>query len=274
MSCTKVPKLNGDPQPPVSPCVREFQALVDRTLCGRAPQSILSSLCSLNSVPSISGSLNARGTALEAIVQALNALPTPYASSFPHLRLDTTVRELCHPLVLQIFQPIHVYTSPDDNCMYNALSTTVCGSERLTELFHLLTAYAVVKYRHVLIDALRDAFPFQTHEEHVRKCNTLIVQAITIRSWGSDYHMFALSLLLDRPILVYCSFYLNDEGVLSLTMGDTRDVADFACRFLAFRPETRRHVQLCSSANRAVLTSGDVTTIPHLPLAIFHLPNH
>ena len=65
-------------------------------------------------------------------------------------------------------------------------------------LFRLLVAYAVVKYKNVLTDALQDAFPLQPHEAHVRKCNTLIVKAITI----------ALSFLLDRPIFVYNSFYL------------------------------------------------------------------
>ena len=210
--------------------------------------------------------------ALEAIVQALNALPTPCASSFPHLRLDTAVRDLCHPLALQIYKPI--WTSPDDNCMYNALSTTVCGSEQLTVLFRLLVAYAVIKYRDVLIDALQDAFPLQPRESHVLKCNTLIVEAITIGAWGSDYHMFALSFLLDRPVFVYNSFYLSDEGVRSLTLADTRDVAEFARRFRTFDPGTRRHVQYCSSVNSALLMSGDVTTLPLLPLAIFHAPGH
>ena len=103
--------------------------------------------------------------------------------------------------------------------MYNALSTTVCGSEQLTVRFRLLVAYAVVKYKNVLTDALQDAFPLQPREAHVRKCNALIVEAITIRTWSSDYHLFALSLLLDRPIFVYNSFYLIEEGVRSLDPG-------------------------------------------------------
>ena len=144
----------------------------------------------------------------------------------------------------------------------------------IRDSFRLLVAYAVVKYKNVLTDALQDAFPLQPREAHVRKCNNLIVEAITIRTWGSDYHMFALSLLLDRPIFVYNSFYLSEEGIRSLTMADTRDAADFAHRFCTFDPGTRRHVQYCSSVNSALLRSGDVTTLPHLPLAIFHAPQH
>ena len=94
-------------------------------------------------------------------------------------------------------------TSADGN---RALSTTVCGSERLSVLFCLLIAYSVIKYRDVIIDALQDAFPLQPCEAHVLKCNTLIVEAISSGTWGSDYHMFALSLLLDQPILCIIPF--------------------------------------------------------------------
>ena len=102
--------------------------------------------------------------------------------------------------MLQTYKP--VLTTGDGDCMYHALSRVVCGSEQLSKLFRLLTAYSVVKYRDVMIRALQDAFPLQSREENVCKSNTLIVEALKIGSWGSDFHLFPLSLLLDRLTVV------------------------------------------------------------------------
>ena len=245
---------------------------VERLLGGRLPQSILSCLTSLNSVQGITDTLNSMNTALDAVALTINALPTPYASCLPHLCVARSVAAQCHPLMLQTFTP--VTTTADGNCMYHALSRVVCGSEQLSVVFRLLAAYAVVKYRHVMINALHDAFPLQTHDENERKCNTLLVSALTIGDWGSDFHLFLLSLLLDRPIFLYFTFYENDNGMRSLTLADCSDVTEFAQRFLARDVGTTRHVQNATSVNRALLASGDVTTLPHLPLAIFLGHNH
>ena len=52
-------------------------------------------------------------------------------------------------------------------------------------------------------------------------------------------------------------------------LADIDNVRVFAQKFLAFASGTRQHLQWCSSAHRALLMSGDVTTLPHLPLALF-----
>ena len=153
--------------------------------------------------------------------------------------------------------------------MYHALSRVVCGSEQLSKIFRLLTAYAAVKYRDVLIRSLQYAFPSDTLENHVRKANTLIVHALHVGTWGSDFHLFPLSLLLDRPIFMYVYFYTtNEDHVRTLMLADIDSIHVFAQTFLAFASGTRQHVQWCSSAHRALLMSGDVTTLPHLPLAV------
>jgi hypothetical protein len=73
--------------------------------------------------------------------------------------------------------------------MYHALSRVVCGSEQLSKIFRLLTAYAAVKYRDVLIRSLQYAFPSRPLADHVRNANTLIVHALRIGTWGSDFHL-------------------------------------------------------------------------------------
>ena len=271
---SKVPKLNTPSNPSInstinSACV-QFQQMVHTLLGGT---SILSAMLSLNSVQSIIVALNGMGESIEAIVQALNALPVTFAADFPRLPVAMSIANKCHPLMLQTYKP--VLTTGDGDCMYHALSRVVCGSEQLSKLFRLLTAYSVVKYRDVMIRALQDAFPLQSHEENVRKSNTLIVEALRIGCWGSDFPLFPLSLLLDRPIFTYCSFYTVDEdGVRALNLADCSNVHVFAQRFLAFAPGTRRQLQWCSSVHRAMLMSGDVTTVPHLLIALFFAQSH
>ena len=149
-------------------------------------------------------------------------------------------------------------------------STVVCGSEQLSLIFRLLTACAAVKYRDVLIQSLQYAFPIDPLDTHVRKANTLIIHALHIGTWGSDFHLFPLSLLLDRPIFTYVYFYCTDARcVKTLMLADIDNIHVFAQRFLAFASGTRQHIQWCSSAHRAMLMSGEVTTLPHLPLALF-----
>ena len=60
----------------------------------------------------------------------------------------------------------------------------------------------------------------------------------------------------------------------TLTLADCTNVHVFAQRFLTFAPGTRRQLQWCSSVNRALLMSGDVTTLPYFPLALFFAHSH
>ena len=196
-----------------------------------------------------------------------------YATDFPALHTAASVVNQCHPLMMQTYKP--VLTTGDGDCMYHALSRVVCGSEQLSRIFRLLTAYAAVKYRDVLIQSLQHAFPSDSLDNHVCKANTLIVHALHIGTWGSDFHLFPLSLLLDRPIFTYVYFYsTNEHRVRTLMLADIDNVDVFAQTFLAFASGTRQHIQWCSSAHRAMLMSGDVTTLPHLPLALFFAHSH
>ena len=56
------------------------------------------------------------------------------------------------------------------------------------------------------------------------------------------------------------------SGDITLNLSDARDVTDSAQQFLAFDPGTRCHVLYCSNVHRALLASGDVNTLPYMPL--------
>ena len=60
---------------------------------------------------------------------------------------------------------------------------------------------------------------------------------------------------------------------MALTLPNTQDVVHLAQRFLACEPDTRCHVLYCSNVHRALLASGDVTALPHMPLCLFNVSN-
>ena len=67
----------------------------------------------------------------------------------------------------------------------------------------------------------------------------------------------------------YSRMCISTPLLRTLMLADIDNVHLFAQKFLTFASGTRQHLQWCCSANRALLMSGDVTTLPHLPLALF-----
>ena len=116
--------------------------MVRRLLGNTSPESVLSSMLSLSSVQNIIDAFNGMHEALEAITK-VNSLPPVYANDFPALPRAVSVGNQCHPLISQTYKP--VLTTGDGDCMYHALSRVVCGSEQLSKIFRLLTAYAAIK---------------------------------------------------------------------------------------------------------------------------------
>ena len=236
-------------------------------MLGASPEAVLSSMLSLNSVQDID-SLNGMHEALEAIAQAVNALPPVYVNDLPGLPTAISVTNQFHPLMLQTYKP--VLTTADGDCMLHALPRVVCGSEQLSRVFRLLIAYAAIKYRDVLIGVLQHAFPSNTRRiMHVKPTPSLYMH-YGLESGVVTFTCFHCHCSLIGQYL-HVFFYTTDENhVRSLMLADIDDVHVFAQRFLAFASGTRHHLQWCSSVHRALLMSGDVTTLPHLPpLALF-----
>ena len=158
--------------------------------------------------------------------------------------------------------------------MYNALSLTLTGTEQFSHLIRLLCAYALVKYKDTMMSAFADAFPSNRQASHELMYDRALAEALQVGVWGTDSQLFPLSLLLNRPIFQYNTFYVVSDmsGVITLNLSDARDITDFA-RFLAFDPGTRCHILYCSNVHRALLASGDINTLPYMPLCLFNVAN-
>ena len=212
-----------------------------------------------------------RSAILDQVVQYLNSLPIPYANTLPNLCVDRYVQQECHPLFLQTFKPIK--TTGDGNCMYNALSLAFCGTKHLSIVIRLLTTYALVKHRTAMIDALSHIYFDGNHEQHVQALTDTMHKAIHLGVWGTDLHLFSLSLLLNRPIFSYNTFYIIRQSVRILNLPDTADPHHLAQRFSSRDQGTRGHFLFCSDVLRVSLSSGSITSLPLPPLCLFNILN-
>ena len=247
---------------PIDPQLQHFNQLVDDCLHGNSPRIVLQQLA-LQSVVEICNLVGNDAAVYDSIVQQLNGLQYVYASQHSHLQEDSSVLRLCHPLIFQTFKPIQ--TTGDGSCMYHALSLTLTGTESCTDLLRLLTLHALVKHKSAMMSAFRDAFPIATEHEYVVKFNTAVRKAVQVFSWGTDYHLFVLSLLLDRPIFQY-----NTDPTSGLPVNDT--IQQFAQRFLSYEVGTRGNLIYCTSVHRVLLSDGDVNNLPLLPISVFNFP--
>ena len=145
--------------------------------------------------------------------------------------------------------------------MYHALSLALTGSESISYLLKVVVAHALLKFRATMISAFHDAFPGASDQQHNTTFNTCLAKALRIGAWGSDYHLFALSLLLNRPIFHYNTFYDPMRNHGDLCLRNVTDVHEFAQKFKDYHVETRGQLLYCSSVHRAL---GTINTLLHL----------
>ena len=147
------------------------------------------------------------------------------------------------------------------------------GSENIAYLLKIIVAHALLKFRTTMISAFQDAFPSGSNEQHSATFNTCLAKALKVGAWGTDRHLFALSLLLDRPIFQYNTFYDPMRSGGDLCLKNVTDVHEFAQKFKDFDVEVRGQLLYCSSVHRALLASGTVNSLPNAPLAVFNVNN-
>ena len=219
----------------------------------------------MNSVDSKEQLLMANAIQLEAKVVELNSLATPFASDSVHHSLitDREPCQQCHPLLLETYRPVQ--TTGDGSCLYNALSITLTGSEKLCQLLRLLCAYGLCKHKQEMNQAFRSAYPNQDPTHHYANA---LNEATGITTWGTDHQIQGLSFLLNRPIFQFNTFFSDTGGHRSPLLKGVYTVNEMFESFRNYDFGTRNHVLYCTSSVEAVLTSEGVSNLEHLPLTI------
>ena len=258
----------------VPQCVRDLHAALTTALGGANAITWLLTIAR-QPLPEVARVINLHADAFDNIVAALNSLPAQFASDHPALHTDSTVATQCHHLLLHTYKPVP--TCGDGNCGFRALSLALTGSEQLHGLIRVLCAYAVVKYRSVMIEMCANSYPGNSHQQILHMYHENLRHSVCPgHGWANDHPMFALSLLLNRPIFQYNTFYSQRPGSTEreLLLGDTRDVQHLADRFRAREQGTTTHLLYCSNTVAVSLAVGGISHVPHPPLAVSNLANY
>ena len=140
-----------------------------------------------------------------------------------------------------------------------------------------MTAYALVKYRQTFLTAIEDAYSTYSPSNVLGIHIESIKEALNVRQWGTDYHLFALSHLLNRPIINYIS-----QPSFTHTFLGVSTVEQFADCFLSNEFDTQHHCIWCTNAHEALLSDinqhetllSDINQLPHLPISVFNMNNY
>ena len=207
----------------------------------------------------------------DRLVYAVNEIHTPYAALHPELHRDSSACGQCHPLLLNVLKP--VATTGNGNCAFNALSLTISGTEELSVVLRLLCVYGLIKYRDTMIRAITRAWgSSQASSMHTRDVRV----ALTDHAWGTDNHLFILSLILNRPIFLFNSFYFIDSETnqVTLSLPDLRDVSQLVQSFSLHQVGTRTHVLYCNNLQADLLQCSNLSSLPNLPLMLSNIRNY
>ena len=91
-----------------------------------------------------------------------------------------------------------------------------CDSVQILSVAHSIIIFRAwsndntTKHNTVIVEALNNSY----RQEHLRPRMYAqgLREAVTLDAWGSDHHLFALSLLFGRPIFMFHSFYHSPPG--------------------------------------------------------------
>ena len=139
-----------------------------------------------------------------------------------------TVTQNLHPGLKKHYKP--VCTTGDGNCLWNMVSIALTGNEECMEnLRELTTTFIHLNMDH-FIYVLEH---FNSEFETPITIESLIDDSCMEGRWGCEFHLYALSMALERPIYIYCpqtrkdgafwDEHLNGEEILlKLQHGDRR----------------------------------------------------
>lgn len=129
------------------------------------------------------------------------------------LHVETRVQKQLFNGFNEELQPCR--TSMDGNCLWNMISICLSGNETFMYILRALTVYTIVKLKKFFVDKIIweytcDVYSFMVEEDEINKrYDELIFSARVASEFGCQFHLLALSTLLDRHIFIYTKFTHN-----------------------------------------------------------------
>ena len=149
------------------------------------------------------------GNEIAAVMLEVNQPSRASFNSFHEV--DVVVQEKLLPAFTSQYVP--VLTTGSGNCMYNMISLALTGTEQYMVHLRLLTAYSLILHRGHMVEIIRPtATVLLRHQERSAATIThhaekqwldLLRGCLQEMSWGNQFHLHALSLILERCICLY-----------------------------------------------------------------------
>ena len=159
---------------------------------------------------------------LQTILKVVNR-PSQATFSNMHHQVDVAVKDNVFPAFTSQYMPVS--TKGGGNCMYHILSLALCGTEQYMCHLRLVTAYSLIVHQQHMLKLIqptaRILLPLQKRDAaSVAKAAEvqwleLLRSSITDKSWGNQFHLHALAMILGRSIWLYGVMHsrcLQDEG--------------------------------------------------------------
>ena len=113
-----------------------------------------------------------------------------------HLSRASTVESYIHPAMLVRA----ISTTGNGDCLYNAISILLSGSECYLQAVRFLTVFSLVKHKQLFNAYIRQNLVHVVDLDIPQEYDTILQKAL---AWAEDYHIQALSLILNMPIFSY-----------------------------------------------------------------------
>ena len=157
--------------------------------------------------------------------------------------MDTYTASRLHPATLEALTP--VCTTGNGDCLWNGISNCLCGSERYTYSLRLLTAYDLIKFKERMVAQLCVQYLGDTAGAD-RRWSDLLRIAITPTAWGTDFHVYVISVVLNIPIFMFTSFVCEQDRVPSYYIDPSLDSTQLSAYFRSHGERCTAHQLHCS----------------------------
>lgn len=109
-----------------------------------------------------------------------------------------------------------LFIDGDGNCLWNMASISLCGSQILQPLLRKLTVFTIIIYKKNFENILKNE-----SDDYIKKPDALqlkmediVYRAKTDKKWGNEYHLLALSTLLNKNIYIYSEFIKKGKFII------------------------------------------------------------
>ena len=129
--------------------------------------------------------------------------------------------------------------------VYGMVSLLVSVVVSYTYSLCLLTAYGLIKFKermvpHLCVQSLGDTAGAE------RRWSDLLRIAITPTAWGTDFHVYVISVVLNIPIFMFTSFVRERDRIPSYYIDPSLDLTQVSAYFHSHGERRTAHQFHCS----------------------------